>query len=69
MQQDENDLTEEQKEKIKEKKDCINSVGNLTKGKYDDDYNEQLQAQKVVLESKQKEADRVESELLKSMKE
>ena len=66
MQQDENDLTEEQKEKIKDKKYCINSVGNLTKGRYDDDYNEQLQAQKVVLESKQKVADRVESELLKS---
>ena len=45
MHQDDNDLTEEQKEKIKEKKDCINSVGNLTKGKYDDEYNEQLKAQ------------------------
>ena len=66
MHQDDNDLTEEQKEKIKEKKDCINSVGNLTKGKYDDDYNEQLQAQKDVLKSKEEVANRVEGELFKS---
>ena len=66
MQQDENDLTEEQKEKIKDKKYCINSVGNLTKGRYDDDYNEQLQAQKDVLKSKEEVANRVEGELFKS---
>ena len=64
MQQDDKDLTEEQKAIIKDKKDCRTNIGTLTRGKYDDDYNEQLQAQKVVLESKQKEADRVESELL-----
>ena len=45
MQQDDKDLTEEQKAIIKDKKDCINNIGTLTKGKYDDEYNEQLKAQ------------------------
>ena len=66
MQQDDKDLTEEQKAIIKDKKDCRTNIGTLTRGKYDDDYNEQLQAQKDVLKSKEEVANRVEGELFKS---